>query len=232
MSHSRLALYFAPSATSDVSCRSNQWLGRDAIEDRVLGQPDIPGLGSDRMANITASPRHYGFHATLKAPFQLAIGTDEKGLLAAVEHFASQRRGFSMRLRLGELSGFLALLPDGEDDEICALAADCVEIFDPWRMPESKADIARRVASGLTDRQETLLRRWGYPHVMGEFRFHMTLTSRLEDLADRASVQTILAEHLGRALDMPIAIDAVSVFRQESRAAPFSRIARFPFNGT
>ena len=34
--------------------------------------------------------------------------------------------------------------------------------------------------SGLTDRQEALLTQWGYPYVMEEFRFHITLTGALD----------------------------------------------------
>ncbi len=42
-------------------------------------------------------------------------------------------------------------------------------------------ELQRRRAANLTPRQEFLLMHWGYPYVLDEFRFHMTLTRRLPD---------------------------------------------------
>ena len=41
------------------------------------------------------------------------------------------------------------------------------------------AELARRRSGGLTPRQEELLQRWGYPFVLEEFRFHLSLTGPL-----------------------------------------------------
>ena len=46
------------------------------------------GLYCRALAEITAEPRLYGFHGTLKAPIVLADGVSERDLLEAVGNFA------------------------------------------------------------------------------------------------------------------------------------------------
>lgn len=46
--------------------------------------------------------------------------------------------------------------------------------------PRAPAEYIRREAGTHTPRQEELLRRWGYPFVPDEFRFHTTLTCELD----------------------------------------------------
>ena len=46
------------------------------------------------------------------------------------------------------------------------------------------AELARRRGKGLPPDADQLLLRWGYPGVFGRWRFHMTLTRRLDDQAD------------------------------------------------
>ena len=53
------------------------------------------------------------------------------------------------------------------------------------------AELARRRAGGLTPRQDELLQRWGYPFVLEEFRFHMSLTGPLSGV--HADTQTLAA---------------------------------------
>ena len=64
-------------------------------------------------------------------------------------------------------------------------STNALAAFDSFRAPLSASDRAKRIASGgLNARQIELLDRYGYPYVMEEFRFHMTVTDRLSD-ADR-----------------------------------------------
>ncbi|TVQ39233.1 MAG: hypothetical protein EA356_01915, partial [Geminicoccaceae bacterium] len=74
MAH-RQAIYFAPAPTTDLHRFASAWLGRDAYTGEVLSQPLVEGIRAERLHALTASPRRYGFHATLKAPFRLADGT-------------------------------------------------------------------------------------------------------------------------------------------------------------
>jgi hypothetical protein len=120
------------------------------------------------------------------------------------------------------------LLPAGDSAALEGLAADCVEAFEPYRAPLDEAEIARRRAAALTPRQDGYLLRYGYPYVLDEFRFHMTLTERLQ-AAERDQVLAILAELAAPVCAAPIRIDAIAVFEQHDRAAPFVLRRRYPF---
>src|SRR5690606_25376449 len=123
--------------------------------------------------------RHYGFHATLKAPFRLAPGVSPERLRAAVADFAARRPAFAVpAMKVSAIGGFLAVTLATPSPAMQALADAAVAELDAFRAPPTEAEIARRLQGGLTSQQEALLRRWGYPYVFEEFRFHMTLTGR------------------------------------------------------
>jgi hypothetical protein len=183
-----------------------------------------------RWRAITAAPRRYGFHATLKPPFALAPGADESGLRERLSAFASAREAFEARpLAVRAIGGFLALVPRSEDDRIASLAAASVERFDDLRAPPPSAELARRRSAGLSARQDELLRRWGYPYVIDEFRFHMTLTERL-DAEERGRICALLERRFSRLAETRLSIDAVAVFVEPAPGARFRELARYPFS--
>ena len=126
------------------------------------------------------------------------------------------------------LGQFLALIPSGSDSRLDALAADCVQAFEPFRAPLTPAELSRRRAAGLSPRQDRYLEEWGYPYVMEEFRFHMTLTERLATL-ERAHWKAVLEAHFAPLADQPLVLDGLSVFVQDSLESPFQHLARYPF---
>ena len=118
------------------------------------------------------------------------------------------------------------MIPAEPPPELIQLAADCVSKFDSFRAPLSEADRARRNPSQLTPAQREHLDRWGYPYVMDEFRFHMTLTRRL-DAGRRQPLLKMLAERFV-ALNLPVLpIDRIAVFRQDTPASRF-RLSLIP----
>jgi hypothetical protein len=80
----RVAIYYAPLPDDPLTGLSSAWLGRDPIANASVPQPALSGI-----AEFTAEPRSYGFHATLKPPMHLAEGTDWTGLVAAVREVAT-----------------------------------------------------------------------------------------------------------------------------------------------
>jgi len=50
--------------------------------------------------------------------------------------------------------------------------------------PLSATELARRRQAGLTAAQDALLLTWGYPWVLDEFKFHLSLTGPLNALND------------------------------------------------
>lgn len=227
----RYAVFWAPPARHPLKLLADAWLGRDPDRDERVSLPVVEGLSPERLQEITAFPRHYGFHATLKAPFALAPDAEAAGLLGDVEAFAATRRPFRLPLRVGELDGFLALLAAEPARAMDELAAACVEEFDRFRAPLTDEERARRRPERLDETERAHLERWGYPHVMDRYRFHMTLAGPLEDGAERGRVRAILAHALAPALAEPVRVDQLALFAQTHRVAPFRVVARFPFRG-
>lgn len=225
----RYAIYYAPPADSECWRLGTAWLGHDPERAVDLPRPAIDGLDAETAERITRAPRHYGFHATLKPPFALADGATPESLCEALAAFAAERSVFVLpALRVADLNGFLALVPRERDPRLDELAADCVRCFDRFRAPPAPAELARRRAAGLTARQEENLAAWGYPYVLEEFRFHMTLTERLADF-ERPAVQDALAHCFAGVCARPLRVEGIALFRQPESGAPFRLEARFAF---
>lgn len=228
----RYALYFAPPQQSRWWDLGSRWLGRDAESGATRPRPALDGWSPERLDALTRGPAVYGFHATLKAPFRLADGMTEDTLLRAVAEGARHWPAFTLPpLVPADLDGFIALVLPAPCPPMQALAADCVRRFDPFRAPLSVAERERRRAAGLTPRQETNLARWGYPYVLDDWQFHMTLTSRVGDAAERARLIADLTALFSPLQSEPLAVDHLCVFRQAGRGDPFCLIARVALTG-
>ncbi|MGY3425053.1 putative phosphonate metabolism protein [Bradyrhizobium sp. F1.13.4] len=211
----RYAIYFAAGVDSALTRFGAELLGYDAYTGNELPFPADASRPAPDWRDITADPRKYGFHGTLKAPMALAPDRTEAELLAACAAFAGEARTIPViRPIVDSISGFIAVIPADPVGALQELAADCVRAFDGFRTALTAEDRARRKPEKLSERQRDYLDRWGYPYVMEEFRFHMTLTGRLE------------AERRGPILDMlrgrfaalglkTLAIDRVALFKQD-----------------
>lgn len=129
------------------------------------------------------------------------------------------------RLRVAAVGDFVALVPAETPAELNDLAAQIVRDLDPLRAPLSKADRERRRPEKLTEQQLLLLDRWGYPHVLDEFRFHMTLTGPIPD-SERDEVLSILTA-LYSPHDEPLTIRDLSIFKQSANVERFKLVHRF-----
>jgi putative phosphonate metabolism protein len=219
----RYAIYYAPAQGSFLDQFGAEMLGYDAWIGAAL--PFASGVVEQvpDWRELTQDPRKYGFHATLKAPMSLN-GRRESELHAACADFARQPRLIpKITPVVNPISGFIAVIPEGRSTELEQFAADCVRAFDPFRAPLTADDRARRNPSRLTPRQVEYLDRWGYPYVMEEFRFHMTLTGRLDE-ARREAVLAMLRERFARLNLTELAIDRVALFKQTDAKARFEII--------
>jgi putative phosphonate metabolism protein len=226
----RYAVYYAPPAGSKLWTTACRLLGYDAAtgQDLHLRPPD--GTSPEIWRALTHDPRRYGFHATLKAPFELACDVDEKRLLGAVADLALSLAPVHLpTLQVADIGRFVAIVPSSPSSALSDLARRAVVDLDWMRAPLSPADRARRLKSPLSERQIELLDRHGYPYVLEEFRFHMTLTGPIADDRQRGEIAGALAAVLDNALaDAPREIDALTVFRQPSRDTRFRVLATFP----
>ena len=228
----RYALYYAPRPEEGLAVTANQWLGRNAETGQARPLKPVSAFTVERLAEITADPRLYGFHGTLKAPIALADEATERDLLAAVGDFAVRRRSFTVpSMTLACLSGFMALVPSQPSVDLQDLADSCVIEFDEFRRPADEAELARRRAAGLSPRQDELLMRWGYPYVLEEWRFHLSLTGRIADPGERTAVTDLLRRQFMGFIDRPLAVRDLCVFRQPAAGRPFTALARFTLGG-
>lgn len=223
MSYSRFAVYFVPPSGALYDFGAT-WLGWDIGAGVHVVQPDVPGLH-----DITMTPRKYGFHGTLKPPFRLASGAGEDTLMSAVADLASRTAPATLdKLRLTTLGKFLALTPKGDTTALQTVAEVCVTHLDTFRAPATEADLARRRQAGLTPRQDALLVQWGYPYVLEEFRFHLTLSGRLtsEDTAKwHETAATLLP-----VLPEPFVVDEIALCGERPDGC-FEVIDRYPLTG-
>jgi putative phosphonate metabolism protein len=229
---SRYALYYAPRPAEELAIFAAHWLGRDSETGLEKSQPGIDGLTQTLLSEVTADPRRYGFHGTLKPPFALAAGATEDALLALAANFARQQAPFAISgMQLALLGDFIALVPQAPTPALDQLAAECMRAFDPFRAPPDAQELARRRKAGLTQRQHEMLVRWGYPYVFDEFRFHLTLTGRLS-AAEREVVWPVLDRLTKKLSGVPVPVRDLVVFTQPAAAAPFHVAARFRLGPT
>ena len=125
----RAAAYYAPELDDPLWRAGCAWLGRDPETGAAVPQPNVPGL-----ADITADPRRYGFHATLKPPMRLRTAFPE--LVDDMRRLAASVQPFELpALAVTELSGFLALCEIVPCPSLHALADAGVVKLDRHRAP-------------------------------------------------------------------------------------------------
>lgn len=229
MSGARYAVYWSPRPETRLAAFGRAWLGRDAETGAPTARPSVSDIVEASWRAVVADAALYGFHATLKPPFRLAPGSDIAGLEHAVLELSARMRDvLRVPLALADLGGFLALVPATEEPELGALAARCVASLDGFRAPPDAVELARRRGAGLSRREEELLVRWGYPHVMDLFRFHMTLTRRLAS-KPRALFRQVLEPLVAEACAEPALVAELCLFEQPAPGGAFVLRRRFPF---
>ena len=228
----RYALYYTPRAEEALAVAASRWLGRNADTGEARDIVPMSDVSHERLCAIVADPRLYGFHGTLKPPIALVEGATERDFLDAVGSLAATERQIDVAaLELAELQDFLALVPSGRCAALQDFSDRCVVEFDEFRRPADEAELARRRAADLTQRQEDLLLRWGYPYVLEQGRFHLTLTGRVQDPRERGVIQGELRRRFMAFIDRPLAVRDLCVFRQPAPGRPFTVLARFRLGG-
>jgi putative phosphonate metabolism protein len=222
----RYALYFTPPPGDPLGELGCTLLGYDCYTGELRPQPALPGIGGEEQHRFTEDPRLYGFHATLKAPFRLAEGSSETALRQDLLAFASQTPPVELGALVPALLGrFVALVPAAPSAALALFAAECLAAFEPHRAPLTDAERARRDPDSMPRGRAALLDRWGYPYVFEGFRFHMTLTGALPE--ERRALWLERLAQLSEGLS-PVAIDAISLLRQDGPGHRFRVIERVP----
>lgn len=216
----RFAVYWLPEPDHPLWDAGCAWLGRDPARAATGAAP--PGR---------TEPWRYGFHATLKAPMRLRECSGASAFTAAAAELAASIPPFDLpTLAVGELDGFVALRPTAPSTRMQALADRCVEALDGFRAPMPDTEFERR-GRGLDAERLGLLRRWGYPHVFGHWRLHLTLTDRLPGAADRAAWRARAAAHFAGALAVAPRVASIAVLEEPAPGHAFRLVRRLPLRG-
>jgi putative phosphonate metabolism protein len=222
----RVAVYYAPAVDDPLFAEAAVWLGRDPESGGPVPQPDIADI-----EEVTAEPRVYGFHATLKPPMRLAEGRQWFDVVQAADELAAGIAPFELPwLAVSDVHGFLALRETVDCPALQALADACVERLDPLRAPITDTELARRRRAKLTARQDEMLVRWGYPYVFDTWFFHMTLTRRLSAEEKRVFMPAVEV-HLARAIRLARRVTDICLFLQPAPGEPFVIEERLKLRG-
>jgi putative phosphonate metabolism protein len=222
----RVAVYYAPQPRDPLFAQSTTWLGRDPEGVEPAPQPGIPAL-----AEVTAEPRVYGFHATLKPPMRLKEGLQWSDVVEAATELANSIAPFELpRLAVSDVHGFLALRETSFCAPLQALADACVARMDHLRAPLTDVEIARRRRAALTPQQDDMLLRWGYPYVFETWFFHMTLTRRLT-ASEKQIFMPAAEAHFACAIEAPRKVLEICLFVQPAPGEPFVIEERLPLRG-
>lgn len=229
MSAPRYAIYAAPRVDEPLWTFGSGIIGYDAASGADVPSTPLAGHGGLEWAELTSDPRRYGFHATLKPPFELADGYTPGSLIAAVSAFASREAPVLIpRLVVRPIGRFIALVPDVAHPALERFAGRVVAELDPYRAALSPEDRARRRPDRLTARQVEYLDRWGYPYVFEEFRYHMTLTGQVP--AERLDLvgAALTAAYAAAVPNPAFTVADLVVFEQVRRDSRFTILSRHP----
>jgi hypothetical protein len=226
----RHAIYWAPDPAHPLWHAGCDWLGRDAAA-------PADGRTPPPRAHV-AAPARYGFHATLKAPFRLMPGASAHDLAGAAAALAARHADFEMpALEVAWLDDFLALRPAQPllpQHPLRQLADACVAELDAWRAPMAPTEQARHAATVEGDAaRQALLARWGYPHVLEAWRFHMTLGDRFADRQSAAArrFEAEARECFAPSLAQSLRAAALCIFEEPGPGQLFRLIHRLPLGG-
>ncbi len=152
-------------------------------------------------------------------------------LVAATCSLADRVAPFELPpLAVTDLHGFLALRETTFCPPLQALADACVEELDRFRAPASESELARRRRAKLTEAQDAMLVRFGYPYVLDTWFFHMTLTRRLSP-AEHETWRPRVEQFFAAATNARQTISDICLFTQAGSGAPFVIAERVALQG-
>ncbi len=228
----RYAFYISPDENDPLTVAAERWLGANPFTGETCDLQPAADFSAAELTALTADPRRYGFHGTLKAPFALAPGKTEAQLLDDFQAFSEECTPFNIpEMTLGQLGPFFALVPAIDCPELQALADETVRRFSPFRALLSDADIARRKPDTLGSVMRSNLLEWGYPYVFESFRFHMTLTGAVP-VERQAGMRALLEQAFAPFIGEPLPVTSLALFTEPERGAPFTVHSLLPLGGT
>jgi hypothetical protein len=223
----RYAIFFTPQPGTALAAFGRSWFGR-ANDGATLQAFSATGLAGASIARMPAMPSRYnGLHSVFKAPFALRDGMGPEALKARLTSFAQRRKPVATGpLTLARAGRYLVLRPVEPKPALDWLAAQCVGAFEGFAAPVSACAQKEAHNQQLTDYQRLLLKSFGDPHVLSEYRFCITLTGPL-DTAHLERVSQALWPVLEEICASGVTVDALSLFGDAGGRTPLRLIGRY-----
>lgn len=185
--YSRYAIYYAPPKESNLEEFGRYWFGWDPLNAKLINNKQrinyLNGFGIKNLKNIDKNvliAKKYGFHGTLIPPFKLNKNYSTNLLFKKTEDIAKKFKKFKFyKFKLKKINNFYAFVQNKKNNNINKLSNRLVRELFKFRSPLTKKEIDRRNPSKLSKLQLNILHKWGYPYLMSEFNFHMTLASEV-----------------------------------------------------
>ncbi|MGB3021015.1 MAG: DUF1045 domain-containing protein [Methyloceanibacter sp.] len=221
----RYAIYYTPQPGTPLATFGRSWFGR-ANDGATLQAFSEAGLTSAaEVKPLSARSRYSGLHSVFKAPFCLRDGMGIDALKARLISFANRRKQVETGpLTLARAGRFLVLRPVKPTPALDWLAAQCVATFDGFAESSNCAEANPGVH--LNDHQRLLLKSFGDPHVLSEYRFYITLTGPL-DAAHLERVAQALWPMLEDICASGVTVDGLSLLGESGDRAPLRLIGRY-----
>jgi len=223
-SSSRLAIYYTPQPGTALAAFGRSWFGR-ANDGATLQAFSSAGLADSGVVKISSLPGRYtGLHALFLAPFALREDWGLEDVRTRLINFAAHRKAVETGpLTLARAGRYLVLRPVEPEPALDWLAAQCVNAFEAFAAEPDEAGDAHR---HLSPYQRLLLRSFGHPNVMSEYRFSIALTGPL-DPTHLERVSQALWPVLEDICAEGTTVDGLSLFSDASGRAPMRLIGRY-----
>jgi hypothetical protein len=168
-------------------------------------------------------------HALFRAPFGLRDDAGLDALKSRLITFAARRKAVETGpLTLARSGRYLVLRPVEPKPALDWLAAQCLSAFEDFATdPDHDDDGDNR---HLSDHQRLLLRSFGHPHVMSEYRFSITLTGPL-DKTHLERVSQALWPVMEEICASGVTVDGLSLFGDIGGRTPMRLIGRYRLGG-
>lgn len=222
----RYAIYFTPAHGSPWWQFGAHWLGRDECTDTALVHAAVVDISPGELHQITEYPRRYGFHATLKAPFSLRDGVTLFELEHGMRALARTQKAVPLGpMQASRMDNFVALVPTEPPAALAVLATQCVTSLDHLRAPLTQPELARRLAQHLNAREQELLMKYGYPHVLERYRLHLTMTGPVIPLIAQTVIHTVADRVKELNQTAPLVLDRLCLFVEPAPGQALQRVA-------
>lgn len=224
-SFGRYAIFWLPPTDSALARFGRDWFGV-CPERGEVGEQSRFGLPDALAAKAIARPHRYTLHGTIMAPFRPADGITSAMIADDLRTFCARRASRQTGpLRLARLTRHLALIPEGGTAGLDWLAADCVTHFNRFRAPTTDNDMARFPPDQHPPRQRQQVREFGYPYVLSDFIFHVTLAGPLAP-EQLDQVEAALAPQVAPLTKEPFRICSLCLLGEADQVTPFRLIER------